>query len=150
MTEHHRSRPTRAANKPGGRKSPSLPRVYGDCRRLLDMLIDSMRNFPKEYKYIFGERLVLGATLMAGHAEKAYRNPAKAEKRRHLIAFETEFMQVKTLASIAAERRWIQGAGRAAEVIERIVSVETQAEAWLAAVTESDMQGTAPEREGHG
>lgn len=149
-TTHHQSRPTRAQNRPKGARGASLPRIHGDCMKLLNLLIDSMKSWPREFKYVFGERLLLGASMMAGRAEKAYRAPDKTEKRRHLLDFEAEFIHVKNIAAIAATRRWIQGPGRAAEVIERIASVETQAEAWLASVAAACADTPSPERGGQG
>lgn len=117
--------------------------------KLLNLFIDSMKNFPKEFKYVFGKQLLRGAACMAGRAAKAYHASSKAEKRRHLLAFEAEFIEVKAIADIATHRRWIQGPGRAAEVIERIVSIEDQSEAWLAAVIDAEIQ-SSPERGSYG
>lgn len=118
-----------------------MPRVFSDCRRLFDKLIDAAENYPKQVKHSIGEQtLRLGSSLL-GHISHAYAKRDKTDKARHLMEFEGDFHHLKELMKVAFERRWVKGQGKMTDMAELLVSIESQHAAWMASV-----QGCADNR----
>lgn len=109
-------------------KLVSNTRIYLDARALLDEILDITPNFPKAYKFSIGTRLHdLGIDLLHSIAA-AYMD--KPNRLQHLTEFQATFETLKTLMRIAGERRWINGRGRHAHIIELMDAVGKQSTAW--------------------
>lgn len=90
-------------------KLVSSTKIYLDARKLLDIILDIVPNFPRAYKFTIGAKLQeIGVNLMQEIAA-AYINKDKAETVKHLTEFQAEFETMKTLMRIAGEREWIKG-----------------------------------------
>lgn len=99
-------------------KLVSSTKIYLDARKLLDIILDIVPNFPRAYKFTIGAKLQeIGVNLMQEIAA-AYINKDKAETVKHLTEFQAEFETMKTLMRIAGEREWIKGRGKFASIIE--------------------------------
>ena len=93
-------------------KLVSSTKIYLDARKLLDIILDIVPNFPRAYKFTIGAKLQeIGVNLMQEIAA-AYINKDKAETVKHLTEFQAEFETMKTLMRIAGEREWIKGRGK--------------------------------------
>lgn len=97
-------------------KLVSSTKIYLDARKLLDIILDIVPNFPRAYKFTIGAKLQeIGVNLMQEIAA-AYINKDKSETVKHLTEFQAEFETMKTLMRIAGEREWIKGRGKFASI----------------------------------
>lgn len=111
-------------------KLVSSTKIYLDARKLLDIILDIVPNFPRAYKFTIGAKLQeIGVNLMQEIAA-AYINKDKAETVKHLTEFQAEFETMKTLMRIAGEREWIKGRGKFASIIELMDEIGKQSSAW--------------------
>ena len=91
--------------------------IYLDCRRLMDAILDITINFPRSFKFSIGSKMhELGVSLI--------------KEIQHLIDFQSDFEVLKLLIRIAGERKWIQGRGRHADIIEIMDTIGKQSTAW--------------------
>lgn len=123
------------------KKAPTMPRVFSDCRRLFDKIIDAAEQYPKQIKYTIGEQTIRLTSSLLGHISHAYAARDKADKVRHLMEFEGDFHHLKELIKAAFERRWVKGQGKMADMAELLISVESQHAAWM-----TSTQGCADNR----
>ena len=99
-------------------KLVSSTKIYLDARKLLDIILDIVPNFPRAYKFTIGAKLQeIGVNLMQEIAA-SYINKDKAETVKHLTEFQAEFETMKTLMRIARQRKRIKGRGEYAIIIE--------------------------------
>lgn len=105
-------------------------KIYIDARHLLDNIIDMTLMFPREYKFTIGVRMQSLAIDVLEEITAAYINKDIDERTRHLVVFQQKFQTLQTLVRIAGERRWIQGIGRLARVIELMDGIGRQGNAW--------------------
>lgn len=92
------------------RKTVSNTKIYLDCRKLLDMILDITPNFPRAYKFSVGERMHDIAIRLLSEISAAYINYDRRIRIQHLSDFQSDFEVLKTLIRVAGERRWILGA----------------------------------------
>lgn len=111
-------------------KLVSSTKIYLDARKLLDIILDIVPNFPRAYKFTIGAKLQeIGVNQMQQIAA-AYINKDKAETTKHLTEFQAEFETMKTLMRIAGEREWIKGRGKFATIIELMDEIGKQSSVW--------------------
>ena len=134
------SRPA-TAYRTARKKAPTMPRVFSDCRRLFDKIIDAAEQYPKQIKYTIGEQTIRLCSSLLGHISHAYAKRDKADKARHLMEFEGDFHHLKALIKVAFERQWVKGQGKMTDMAELLVSIESQHAAWMASA-----QGCADNR----
>lgn len=76
-------------------KLVSSTKIYLDARKLLDIILDIVPNFPRAYKFTIGAKLQeIGVNLMQEIAA-AYINKDKSETVKHLTEFQAEFETMK-------------------------------------------------------
>ena len=111
-------------------KLVSSTKIYLDARKLLDIILDIVPNFPRAYKFTIGAKMQeIGVNLIQQIAA-AYINKDKAETTKQLTEFQAEFETMKTLMRIAGEREWIKGRGKFATIIELMDEIGKQSSAW--------------------
>lgn len=104
--------------------------IYLDCRRLMDAILDITINFPRSFKFSIGSKMhELGVSLIK-EISAAYINKDRCIRIQHLIDFQSDFEVLKLLIRIAGERKWIQGRGRHADIIEILDTIGKQSTAW--------------------
>ena len=111
-------------------KLVSNTRIYLDANALLDHILDVTPVFPREYKYSIGARMQGLAVELIQEIAAAYLIKDKAESIAHLTAFQVKFQTLKTLVRKAGERRWIQGQGRHASIVDLMDAIGKQSTAW--------------------
>ncbi len=102
--------------------------LYKDVRTLLNNILDITPDFPRQYKYTIGGEMHKIAVSLLNSVAAAYMD--KANRYQHLTKFRTDFETLKTLVRIAGERRWINGIGRHALIIELMDAIGKQSTAW--------------------
>lgn len=111
-------------------KLVSNTKIYLDCTRLFNVILDITPEFPRVYKYSVGNRMHELAIDLLDEIAAAYINRDRATRVQHLTNFQTKFNTLKTLLRTAGEKKWILGRSKHAEVIELMDAIGKQATAW--------------------
>ena len=111
-------------------KLVSSTKIYLDARKLLDITLSVVHDFPREYKFTIGSKLQEISVNLMQEIAAAYINRDKAETIKHLTEFQAEFETMKTLMRIAGEQEWIKGRGKFANIIELMDEIGKQSSAW--------------------
>ena len=119
-------------------KLVSNTKIYLDCTRLFNVILDITHEFPRVYKYSVGNRMHELAIDLLDEIAAAYINRDRATRVQHLTNFQTKFNTLKTLLRTAGEKKWILGRSKHAEVIELMDAIGKQATAWKNSLTKLD------------
>ena len=111
-------------------KLVSSTKIYLDARKLLDITLSVVHDFPREYKFTIGSKLQEISVNLMQEIAAAYINRDKAETIKHLTECQAEFETMKTLMRIAGEKEWIKGRGKFANIIELMDEIGKQSSAW--------------------
>lgn len=111
-------------------KLVSSTKIYLDARKLLDIILDIVPNFPRAYKFTIGSKMEDLAVDIIHEIAAAYINKDKAETAKHLTEFQAKYETLKLLIRIAGEREWIKGRGKFANLIELMDGIGKQSSAW--------------------
>ena len=128
-------------------KLVSSTKIYLDARKLLDITLSVVHDFPREYKFTIGSKLQEISVNLMQEIAAAYINRDKAETIKHLTVFQTKFETLKTLMRIAGERQWIKGTGRHAHIIELMDEIGKQSTAWKNSMATKTVVEKMPESE---
>lgn len=113
-------------------------KIFLDCTRLFNTILDITPEFPRAYKYSVGNRMHDLAIDLLDEIAAAYINHNRDIRVQHLTNFQTKFNTLKTLLRTAGERKWILGRSKHAEVIELMDAIGKQATAWKNSLTKLD------------
>lgn len=113
-------------------------RIYIDCRRLIDFILDITPGFPRAYKFTIGSQMHGIAVRLISHVSAAYFTRNREERVHHLEDFQADFEVMRTLVRIAGERRWIAGRSRHADIIELMDGIGRQVAGWKNASVRPD------------
>ena len=119
-------------------KLVSNTKIYLDCTRLFNAILDITPDFPRAYKFSVGSKMHDLAVELLDEIAAAYINRDRVTRMQHLINFQTKYNTLKTLLRTAGERKWILGRGKHAEVIELMDAIGKQATAWKNSLTKLD------------
>lgn len=119
-------------------KLVSNTKIYLDCTRLFNVILDITPEFPRAYKYSVGNRMHDLAIDLLDEIAAAYINHNRDIRVQHLTNFQTKFNTLKTLLRTAGEKKWILGRSKHAEVIELMDAIGKQATAWKNSLTKLD------------
>lgn len=119
-------------------KLVSNTKIYLDCTRLFNVILDITPEFPRVYKYSVGNRMHELAIDLLDEIAAAYINRDRATRVQHLTNFQTKFNTLKTLLRTAGEKKWILRRSKHAEVIELMDAIGKQATAWKNSLTKLD------------
>lgn len=119
-------------------KLVSNTKIYLDCTRLFNVILDITPEFPRAYKYSVGNRMHELAIDLLDEIAAAYINRNRDIRVQHLTNFQTKFNTLKTLLRTAGEKKWILGRSKHAEVIELMDAIGKQATAWKNSLTKLD------------
>ena len=119
-------------------KLVSNTKIYLDCTRLFNVILDITPEFPRVYKYSVGNRMHELAIDLLDEIAAAYINRDRATRVQHLTNSQTKFNTLKTLLRTAGEKKWILGRSKHAEVIELMDAIGKQATAWKNSLTKLD------------
>ena len=119
-------------------KLVSNTKIYLDCTRLFNVILDITPEFPRTYKYSVGNRMHELAIDLLDEIAAAYINRNRDIRVQHLTNFQTKFNTLKTLLRTAGEKKWILGRSKHAEVIELMDAIGKQATAWKNSLTKLD------------
>ena len=116
-------------------KLVSDTKIYLDCRKLLDAILDVIPSFPRTYKFTIGSQMQdIGVNLLT-EAAAAYMVKDRRQRLQHLETFQYEFQTLKTLLRLSFEREWLRGLGKYADIIELTDEIGKQSSAWKNSLT---------------
>lgn len=117
-------------------KLASKTRIFLDSKRLLGVMVDVVKNFPKSQRYIVGDKLenllIENLHLIA----RAYMMKNLAERINHLSRLQSNLEVIDTLIELAGQKRWIQGEGQLASILQLKDNIGRQATAWKGSLVE--------------
>ena len=105
-------------------------RIYRDVTLKMTETLDFTKDFPKAYRYSVGQQMQMLTMRMVNEIASAYITRNMEKKVAKLDDFQADFNTFKTFFRIASERRWMQGLGRRASMIELMDAVGKQSTAW--------------------
>lgn len=105
-------------------------RIYRDVTLMMTETLDFTKDFPKAYRYSVGQQMQMLTMRMVNEIASAYITRNMEKKIAKLDDFQADFNTFKTFFRIASERRWMQGLGRRASMIELMDAVGKQSTAW--------------------
>lgn len=105
-------------------------RIYRDVTLMMTETLDFTKDFPKAYRYSVGQQMQMLTMRMVNEIASAYITRNMEKKVAKLDDFQADFNTFKTFFRIASERRWMQGLGRRASMIELMDAVGKQSTAW--------------------
>ena len=115
----------------------SKTRIFLDSKRLLGVMVDVVKNFPKSQRYIVGDKLenllIENLHLIA----KAYMMKNLAERINHLTRLQSNLEVIDTLIELAGQKRWIQGERQLASILHLKDNIGRQASAWKGSLVEA-------------
>lgn len=115
----------------------SKTRIFLDSKRMLGVMVDVVKNFPKSQRYIVGDKLenllIENLHLIA----KAYMMKNLAERINHLTRLQGNLEVIDTLIELAGQKRWIQGEGQLASILHLKDNIGRQASAWKGSLVEA-------------
>lgn len=111
-------------------KLASETRIYLDVKKMLDITIGLVKNFPKTQRPIFGDRLCNMLIDSLNHIAKAYMLSDLTVRIEHLAQLQTNLEVITTLIDIAGEQRWIMGTNKLANLLRLRDSAGKQCTAW--------------------
>lgn len=105
-------------------------KIYLDCRKMIDLILDCVPQFPRDYKFTIGAEMQKLSVSIMQEVAAAYLNRNPMEKAQHLMAVQAQFETLKMLIRIAGERKWIKGIHKHAALIELTEVIGKQIAAW--------------------
>lgn len=124
----------------------SKTRIYLDSKRMLGVMVDVVKSFPKSQRYIVGDKLenllIENLHLIA----RAYMMKNLAERINHLSRLQSNLEVIDTLIELAGQKRWIQGEGQLASILHLKDNIGRQATAWKGSLVDAYQKAhsTAP------
>ena len=124
----------------------SKTRIFLDSKRMLGVMVDVVKNFPKSQRYIVGDKLenllIENLHLIA----REYMMKNLAERINHLSRLQSNLEVIDTLIELAGQKRWIQGEGQLASILQLKDNIGRQATAWKGSLVEAYQKAhqTAP------
>lgn len=103
--------------------------VYMDTFRLVSMLTDFTLNFPKAYKYTFGQKIMNVALELFEYIQLANMTFEPVQRARYLQGFQIKFELLKTLLRLCSEKKVI-GITQTAELAQLNSKIGKQITAW--------------------
>lgn len=122
----------------------SKTRIFLDSKRLLGVMVDVVKNFPKSQRYIVGDRLENLLIENLHYIARAYMMKNLVERINHLTRLQSNLEVIDTLIELAGQKRWIQGEGQLASILHLKDNIGRQATAWKGSLVDAyQKQATA-------
>ncbi len=110
-------------------KIVSNTRIFLDCGKLLNLILDVTPSFPRAYKYTIGGKLHEITVELIADISAAYINRDRAIRINHLANFQARFETLKVLIRTAGDRHWTT-LNKYAQLLELMDAIGKQSTAW--------------------
>ena len=108
-------------------KIASKTRVYRDMKKFLNEVIYIIKDFPKEQRYVVGDRIERTAIDSLHVIARVYMGKDLKMRIADMVELQSNLELLNTLIEIAGEHQWIKGRGKfQAPVAEPWVLVQYQ------------------------
>lgn len=118
-------------------KIASKTRVYRDMKKFLNEVIYIIKDFPKEQRYVVGDRIERTAIDSLHIIARVYMGKDLKTRIADMVELQSNLELLNTLIEIAGEHQWIKGRGKLAKLLLLMDSVGRQSTAWKGSLIEA-------------
>ena len=98
-------------------------RVYRDIKKFLNEVIYIIKDFPKEQRYVVGDRIERTAIDSLHIIASVYMGKDLKTRIADMVELQSNLELLNTLVEIAGEHQWIKGIGKLANLLLLMDSV---------------------------
>ncbi len=118
-------------------KIASKTRIYRDMKKFLNEVIYIIKDFPKEQRFVVGDRIERTAIDSLHIIAKVYMGRDLKERIANMVELQSNLELLNTLIEIAGEHQWIKGRGKLANLLLLMDSIGRQSTAWKGSLVEA-------------
>ena len=111
-------------------KIASETRIYRETKKFLNEVIYVIKDFPKEQRYVVGDRIERTAINSLHIIAKVYMERNLKVRIADMTELQSNLELLNTLIEIAGEHHWIKGRSKLANVLLLMDSIGRQSTAW--------------------
>ena len=111
-------------------KIASETRIYRETKKFLNEVIYVIKDFPKEQRYVVGDRIERTAINSLHIIAKVYMERNLRVRIAEMTELQSNLELLNTLIEIAGEHQWIKGRSKLANLLLLMDSIGQQSTAW--------------------
>lgn len=111
-------------------KIASETRIYRETKKFLNEVIYVIKDFPKEQRYVVGDRIERTAINSLHIIAKVYMGRNLNERIADMTELPSNLELLNTLIEISGEHQWIKGRSKLANLLLLMDSIGRQSTAW--------------------
>jgi hypothetical protein len=111
-------------------KIASETRIYRETKKFLNEVIYVIKDFPKEQRYVVGDRIERTAINSLHIIAKVYMERNLRVRIAEMTELQSNLELLNTLIEIAGEYQWIKGRSKLANLLLLMDSIGRQSTAW--------------------
>lgn len=111
-------------------KIASETRIYRETKKFLNEVIYVIKDFPKEQRYVVGDRIERTAINSLHIITKVYMERNLRVRIAEMTELQSNLELLNTLIEIAGEHQWIKGRSKLANLLLLMDSIGRQSTAW--------------------
>ena len=111
-------------------KIASETRIYRETKKFLNEVIYVIKDFPKEQRYVVGDRIERTAINSLHIIAKVYMERNLRVRIAETTELQSNLELLNTLIEIAGEHQWIKGRSKLANLLLLMDSIGRQSTAW--------------------
>jgi hypothetical protein len=111
-------------------KIASETRIYRETKKFLNEVIYVIKDFPKEQRYVVGDRIERTAINSLHIIAKVYMERNLRVRIAEMTELQSNLELLNTLIEIAGEHQWIKGRSKLANLLLLMDSIGRQSTAW--------------------
>ena len=111
-------------------KIASETRIYRETKKFLNEVIYVIKDFPKEQRYVVGDRIERTAINSLHIIAKVYMERNIRVRIAEMTELQSNLELLNTLIEIAGEHQWIKGRSKLANLLLLMDSIGRQSTAW--------------------
>lgn len=111
-------------------KIASETRIYRETKKFLNEVIYVIKDFPKEQRYVVGDRIERTAINSLHIIAKVYMERNLMVRIAEMTELQSNLELLNTLIEIAGEHQWIKGRSKFANLLLLMDSIGRQSTAW--------------------
>jgi hypothetical protein len=111
-------------------KIASETRIYRETKKFLNEVIYVIKDFPKEQRYVVGDRIGRTAINSLHIIAKVYMERNLRVRIAEMTELQSNLELLNTLIEIAGEHQWIKGRSKLANLLLLMDSIGRQSTAW--------------------
>lgn len=118
-------------------KIASETRIYRETKKFLNEVIYVIKDFPKEQRYVVGDRIERTAINSLHIIAKVYMERNLRVRIADMTELQSNLELLNTLIEIAGEHQWIKGRSKLANLLLLMDNIGRQSTAWKGSLIEA-------------